>query len=164
MLAHCELAHHYRDCILVTMEPRYLHLRPEQAPPELAVAPFRAVIVAAEVVSENWLNSIAEWIVKSGCLYVVAWGVDCEKWHDSVDWAVLEVFKNGDIPDDRFVMTTWHNNEPLSEALWFVGQCAFHPDVELTETVILHIAVEERASQMQQTYRDSQIMVDEEGS
>jgi hypothetical protein len=164
MVVHWKLAPHHHDCILVAMEPRYLHLRPEQAPPELAGSPFRAVIVAEESVSETWLNTIAAWIVKSGCLYVVAWGVACEAWHDSVDWAVLEVFNYGDIPDDHFVMTTWHNNEALSEALWFAGQCAFHPDVELTETVILHIAVEARASQMLQTYRDSQVLADEKGS
>jgi hypothetical protein len=164
MVAHWRLARYHLDCILVGMEPRYLHLQPEQAPPVLAGSPFRAVIVADEAVSEAWQNRIAQWIVKSGCLYVVAWGLDCETWHDSVDSAVLEVFNYGEIPNDQFVMTTWHNNEPLSEALWFAEQCAFHPDVELTETVILHIAVEARASQMLQSYRDSQVMSDETAS
>jgi acyl carrier protein phosphodiesterase len=164
MVVHRRLAPYHHDCIPVGMEPRYLHLQPEQAPPVLTGSPFRAVIVADETVSETWLNKIAEWIVKSGCLYVVAWGVDCEAWHDSVDWAVLEVFNYGDIPDDHFVMTTWHSYEPLSEALWFAEQCAFHPDVELTETVILHIAVEAHAAQLLQTYRDSQVMADKKGS
>ena len=146
------------------MEPRYLHLRPEVPPPELIASPYRAVIIADQVVSDPWLHRIAEWVVAIGCLYVVAWGVDCEKWHDSVDWAVLEVFKFGDIPDERFVMTTWHSDEPISEAFWFAEHCATHPDIELTETLILHVASEARDSVMLQAYRDSQVMVGDASS
>jgi hypothetical protein len=113
------------------------------------------------VVSDDWLNRIAQWIVAIGSLYVVAWGADCEKWHDSVDWAVLEAFDFGEIPDDRFVMTTWHSNEPISEAFWYAGHCAVHPDVELAETIILHVAVEAQRAAMLQTYRDSQVMADD---
>ena len=106
---------------------RYLHLRPDEAQPELASGPFRALIVSEAEVPQNWRNGICEWLLKSGCLYVVAWGVECEVWHDTVDETNLEMFDFGDIPDDRFVMTTWHTDEPLSEALWFGGQCAFIP-------------------------------------
>lgn len=143
------------------MEPRYLHLRPEDAPPDLMSAPYRTVIIADQAVSDDWLNRIAQWIVAIGSLYVVAWGVDCEKWHDGVDWAVLEVFDFGEIPDDRFVMTTWHSNEPISEAFWYAGHCAIHPDVELTETIILHVAMEAQRAAMLQSYRDSQVMADD---
>ncbi len=163
-MANRQLAPPQLDGILAAMDPLYLHLQPEHVPPELASHPFRAVIVADEAVSETWLNRIAKWIVECGCLYVFAWGIDCEKWHDSVDCAVLEVFNYGDVPDERFVMTTWHNKEPLSDALWFAGQCAFHPDIELTETIIFHIAGEPQATQMLQTYHGSQIMADEKDS
>ena len=44
------------------------------------------------------------------------------------------------MPDDRFVMTTWHADEPLEEAMWFCQNCAEHPDVPLSRTLILHIA------------------------
>jgi len=127
----------------------------------LKAGPYRAVIIADQVVGDAWLNRVAEWIVAIGCLYVVAWGVECEKWHDAVDWAILDVFEFGDIPDDRFVMTTWHSDEPISEAFWFAGHCAIHPDIELTETIILHVAAEARCSAMMQTYHDSQVMADD---
>jgi hypothetical protein len=81
-------------------------------------------------------------------LYVVAWGVECEEWHDTVDWTNIEEFEFGEIPDDRFVMTTWHTDEPLSEALWFAGQCADHPHVELTDTILVHIANAARRTEM----------------
>jgi len=118
----------------------YLHLSPGQAPPDLSCGPFRALIVSEAEVTQEWRDRIAAWLLRSGCLYVVAWGVGCVEWHDTVDRIHLEEFDFGDIPDDRFVMTTWHADEPLSEAMWFTWQCAVHPDVELGDTIILHVA------------------------
>ena len=140
---------------------QYLHLSPDQTPPNLISGPFRAVIVSEVEVTQNWRNHICEWLLGSGCLYVVAWGVECEVWHDTVDETNLETFDFGDIPDDKFVMTTWHTDEPLSEALWFAGQCASHPDVQLDETLIIHIATEARESGMLETYSESQMIHDE---
>lgn len=114
------------------------------------------VIVSEVAVSDEWRNSTARWLVAAGCLYAVAWGTECEKWHDAVDWAVLETFDYGDIPDDKFVITTWHADEPLSEALWFAGNCAFHPNVELGRTVLLHVANEAKKDEMIATYAASQ--------
>ena len=84
-------------------------------------------------------------------------GKECEKWHDAIDWAVLETFDFGDIPDDKFVMTTWHADEPISEALWYAENCASHPDVELKQTVLLHIAEEAKGDEMLAIYAASQI-------
>jgi hypothetical protein len=143
------------------MEPTYLHLRPGSPPPIIVAGPYRVVIIADVAVGDDWLNRIAEWIVAIGSLYVVAWGVDCEKWHDSVDWAVLDVFEFGDIPDERFVMTTWHSDEPISEAFWYAGHCAIHPDVDLSETIILHVTAEAQPDALLQSYRDSQATPDD---
>ena len=140
---------------------KYLHLHPDQAPPGLTSGPFRAVIVSEVAVTQDWRNRIAEWLVNGGCLYVVAWGVECQEWHDTVDWTVLEAFDFGDVPDDKFVMTTWHDNEPLSDALWFAGHCALHPDIDLEETIILHIADEGRRDEMMAKYSESQVLPDE---
>ena len=139
----------------------YLHLQPGDAPPEQANGPFRAVIVSEVEVAQDWRNLIAEWLVNSACLYVVAWGVECEAWHDTVDWSVLEEFEFGDVPDGKSVMTTWHANEPLSEAFWFAGQCATHPDIHLGETVILHISKKASRTEMLKIYAASQINSDE---
>ena len=115
------------------------------------------IIVSETTVSDDWRSSTARWLVDGGCLYAVAWGRECEKWHDAVDWAVLETFDYGDIPDDNFVMTTWHAEEQLSEALWFAGNCAFHPHVELKQTVLLHVANEANEDGMTANYAASQI-------
>lgn len=138
------------------MGVQYVHLTPEETPPSLAHSPFCAVIVADADAAENWRERVTDWLVQSGCLYAVTWGRDCEKWHDSVDGANLREFDYGDIPDDRFVMTTWHENEPLEEALWFAGQCAFHPTVTLKNTVIVDVSAEPREAAMLRAFRDSQ--------
>ncbi|RYE65474.1 MAG: hypothetical protein EOO81_12635 [Oxalobacteraceae bacterium] len=72
----------------------------------------------------------------------------------------MEEFDFGEVPDNRFIMTTWHDKEPLSEALWFSGNCAFHPDIELEETIIVHVAPEEQRATTLKLYDDSQAMVD----
>lgn len=94
--------------------------------------------------------------MESGCLYFIAWGVACETWHDTMDWTVLEAFDFGEIPDDRFVMTTWHDKEPLSEALWFAGNAADHPDIDLANTLIVHVAREDKRAAILGIYADSQ--------
>ena len=133
----------------------YLHLSPGQSPPDLTVGAFRAIVVVDEPVADEWRNLISDWLVSSGCLYTMAWGRDCSLWDDSVDHANLAAFDYGDVPDDRFVMTTWHENEPLSEALWFAAHGATHPDVELTRTLIVHISQAERRAQLLAAYQEA---------
>lgn len=78
--------------------------------------------------------------MKLGCLYFLAWGEDCEEWHDAVDRANINAFENREIPDECFVMTTWHKDEPLEEVFWDLKFCAFHSDVELAQALIVHVS------------------------
>ena len=71
---------------------------------------------------------------------MVAWGTECSSWDDSVDWANIEALDYLEIPDDKFVMTTWHANEPLSEALWFAKYNAYHPTINIEHTLLIHIS------------------------
>lgn len=139
------------------MDPHYLHLEANRPPPDLKAAPYRVVLVSDLAVDDGWLQEIAVWIVAIGSLYVVAWGVECQKWHDAVDWAVLDSFDFGDIPNEKFVMTTWHSDEPMSEAFWYAGHCAIHPDVELVQTIILHVSKDALSAEMLYAFRQSQV-------
>lgn len=118
--------------------------------------PYRAVLIAEGNVAEPWRNEVATWLVDSGCLYFIAWGVNCQGWHDSVDWAVVEKFSFGEIPDDQFIMTTWHENEPLSETFWFAGNCASHPDIDLQETLLVQVGPSNERTNVLAAYADSQ--------
>ena len=55
--------------------------------------------------------------MQSERLYLIAWGIECEAWHDTIDWTVLAGYDFGDIPDDNCVMAPWHDKEPLAEVL-----------------------------------------------
>ncbi|WP_052215387.1 DUF7684 family protein [Sphingomonas sp. ERG5] len=123
----------------------YVHLISGAPPPQLSLPPFKAIIVAEDAANDGWRDDVSGWLVRSNCLYLCAWGNACEAWHDSMDNANIGEFEDGTIPDDRFIMTTWHEKEPLSETFWFAGICAEHPTVELGHTLIVHIAPCERS-------------------
>ena len=60
-------------------------------------------------------------------------------WHDAVDKAHLQEFDYGDVPDDRFVMTTWHDNESLEDVMFFAKFAAEHPTIELSRLLVLDV-------------------------
>lgn len=121
--------------------PTYLQLVPNgELPTRETIAPFRCVVIIDAPVSDTWQISVSRWLVESGCLYMMAWGPGCSSWDDTVDMANLEEFDYGDIPEDRFVMTTWHTDESLAYVFWFAKELAHHPTVELCDTLLLHIS------------------------
>lgn len=76
------------------------------------------------------LVDIAKFLMLKGVHYICCWGKECEKGHDCFDEAnvILQVDENF----ERHVMSTWHSDESLDEALWF---CIFNatPDDEFWE-------------------------------
>ncbi len=86
---------------------------------------------------------------------MMAWGEDCASWDDSVDLANLEGFDFGEIPDDEFVMTTWHENEPLRQVFWFAKEVANHPAVKLDNFLILHIGADDKRAKFDLLFRIS---------
>lgn len=79
-------------------------------------------------VSTEAQAAVAEQIVASGCRYVCCSGVACSSWHDAVDWAFLQTDPNYSPPDERFIMTTWHERESVSEVVWFALNNAWFDD------------------------------------
>lgn len=134
----------------------YLHLKPGSAPPQLTgVAPFKAVVVIEADVSREWQNHVSDWLVRAGCRYMMAWGRDCSVWDDAVDWAHLAMFDYGEISEEAFVMTTWHNNDSLAEVFWFSQFCAKHSSFERPVTYIMHISQEPRAREMLEAFEEA---------
>jgi hypothetical protein len=140
-----------------TLSPVYVHLVPGQPQRELErVSPFKAVIVAEESATQEWRFAVCDWLVRNGCRYAMAWGVECDEWHLAVDEAVLRRFDYGKIPDSDFVMTTAHADESLKDALWFAAYTAHHPTLELDQTYIVHIASSEGSAAMLRSFREAQ--------
>jgi hypothetical protein len=77
---------------------------------------------------------------------MMAWGRKCSSWDDSVDHANLERFDYSEIPDEDFVMTTWHENEPLCDVFFHARMCAFHPTIAMPVLTILDIRDKARES------------------
>lgn len=65
-------------------------------------------------------------LVASGCRYAVCSGFESSKWDDAVDLAFLNTSPEFAPPDERFVMTSWHDHESLREvAEFFVLNTSF---------------------------------------
>jgi len=132
----------------------YLHLPSGQQPPLLKeAASFKVVVVIEQAVEAEWQSLVSDWLVESRCLYMMAWGIDCSSWDDSVDHANLSAFDFGEIPDDSFVMTTWHADEPLREAFWYAAHTACHPTVALDRTMIVDISAKARMTELLAAYQ-----------
>ena len=76
-------------------------------------------------VSDQALRECCGHLLKAGARYVCAWGPDCSRVHDACDLAAMELGLN---TDDAVIMTTWHDSEPLQEAIWFAANAAFPSD------------------------------------
>jgi hypothetical protein len=137
------------------MDPEYIHLIPDGSLPDLTGHVFRAVVIVETAITAGWREKVSAWLVKNGCLYMMAWGQDCSLWDDSVDHANLDEFNYGDIPGDRFVMTTWHDKEPLQEVFWFCEHTASHPTVDLNRIILVHISPIDRKSELLGFYQDA---------
>ena len=134
---------------------QYLQLQPESTLSDIsALSPFRAIVIIEETVTSEWQEQVSDWLVRSGCLFMMAWGEDCSSWDTSVDLANCEEFEYGDIPEEKFVMTTWHENEPLKEVFWFSKNNAFHPTVEINDTLLLHISQENKEKEFLEEWLD----------
>ena len=137
----------YFLCISTVM--KYIQFQPGSALPDISdLSPLRSVVVIEESVTPEWQAQVSDWLVKSGCLYMMAWGKECSTWDNSVDFANLETFNFENIPDDKFVYTTWHEDEPLKEVFWFSKHSADHPEIEISSTLVLHISNQNKKTEL----------------
>lgn len=126
----------------------YIHLAPDSAPPEIGTGPSKFVVVVEAEVPGEWQKRVSDWIVASGCRYMMAWGRKCSTWDDSVDWANIDQWGACSIPESEFVVTTWHDDEPLAEVFWFAKTVAQHAYIDLVNTVILDISTATRRDEL----------------
>lgn len=120
--------------------PEYVYISPQGRIPKRQVEPYLCLLVADKKVSGEKIVEIADWLLKTSCLYLMAWGEQSTSWNDAVDMANLKAFNFAYIQDEKFIITTWHDNETLYDVFFFAQTCATHMAVNLEKTVILHIA------------------------
>lgn len=90
------------------------------------------LVCDASVWSVDEVSGLARLALLSGMHWFAAWGPGCERVHDVVDEEIVAL---GIEEEDRkagargtgprgLVMTTWHDDEPLSETVEFFWTCA----------------------------------------
>ena len=134
----------------------YLHLPPDGELPVMKdKTPFLAIVVADDEVSQMWQWDASRWLAEAGCRVMLAWGKDAEAWAEAVDDASQEAVDYEDIPEDRLVVTTSHEDEDLEEAFWFAKHRAAHPALALGRTLIVHIAAAPRREEIEAAYAEA---------
>jgi hypothetical protein len=89
--------------------------------------------------SDETVLQFARALVAKGLVYLVAWGPDCERVHNLFD--TIDAEENPET--DTVIMTTWHSEESLEEALWFALFSAWPAppyDQDCSSTVAVTIA------------------------
>jgi hypothetical protein len=128
---------------------KYLQLAPADTLPELPdLRPFKAVVIVATPVTPDQQNDISHWLVKSGCLYMMAWGEYCIAWAESVQRANREAFTTPEIPDQSLVITTSHEVEALKDVFWYAKHTAIHPCFKLDNILLLDISTTGREQEI----------------
>ncbi|WP_299774942.1 hypothetical protein [uncultured Tateyamaria sp.] len=127
-------------------ELHYLHVptdTPVIFPLELDV--FRCLLILDRTVSDEFQWELSKQLVAEGCLYAMAWGENCSSWDDSIDDANILEFVDHQIPAKRYVMTTWHPNETLEEALRYAkyDSTLSYDDRRLEQLLILDFSQRE---------------------
>jgi hypothetical protein len=105
-----------------------------------ALAPHFAVFLAwdATSVPTEQISRLATLLHNRGLAYLCAFGPDCQRVHDIFDEVELELL--GARPSGSVIMTTWHDDEPLEDALWFFVNNSF-PDAAYENTCHTGIAL-----------------------
>jgi len=142
----------------------YVRIAPSEPLPDIAgFAPFKAIVVLDSSYTGDWQSEVSDWLVSSGCRYMMAWGPASTTWDDSVDWSDLAARKFKE-DDSRFVMTTWHDDETLENAFWYSQFCAnfSYDDVELTNALIVDVSDVDRETEMLALFEQSKTLAERE--
>jgi hypothetical protein len=131
---------------------------PKEMPHELSVATARFVCLIAwdaRGVGVEEISAVARQLLNAGAVYVCAWGPGCERVHD-----VFDQERDGSATTantDPVVMTTWHDDESLADAVGFVLTAAI-PDAPYADhcgsTLALAIGSAEWATEIRGAFSE----------
>ena len=118
---------------------------------------FVALLVADTTqISEETLGSFSRALLQSGCSYFCAWGMGCERAHDLFDQECLFT--------PAVIMTTWHADESLDDAIWYFLRTTFPDDAYWDTTgsaVAIVVGDSPSASHVERRLRDIRSLADD---
>ncbi|HEX8289640.1 MAG TPA: hypothetical protein VF556_16775 [Pyrinomonadaceae bacterium] len=137
----------------------------ESLPSELRLPTLHFVLFIAcdvEHLSGDALYSFAERMIAFGTVYICAWGKGCSRFDSAFDMVCVmrEINEEKEFPH---IMTTWHDNQSLDEALWFALNLAY-PDDEFAEscsTLVVSVAGEKWNAHLQNRLANLQKLNDD---
>lgn len=95
--------------------------------------PFPCLLWAsADQFADEERARLANALIAANCRYAVCGGIESEKWHDAIDFAAIRV--------ERFLMTTWHDDEDEDEVVWFFVMNTNYEDFDFRRYLILDLA------------------------
>jgi hypothetical protein len=89
--------------------------------------------------STDDIKFIARKLIDKGLAYILTWGPDCEKAHDAFDLANIDF--QDESSTDFHIMSSWHSDESLEEAIWDALFSAAVTDDIWDDTSILCVSV-----------------------
>ena len=125
------------------MQFHFLHLqRPYRFEAPLAGAFVLLLEVSDPAVTPGEQTELSRAIATSGCRYALCRGVGCSSWDDSLDEASVVAEIDG--RPQPFLMTTWHEDEPLEDVLEFMLERTAFDDFVPTAFVLAELGGEGR--------------------
>lgn len=89
----------------------------------------------ARLLPDEQISAFCSQLIGLGCAYFCSWGPDCERVHDIMDREVTG--NNPPETDLGCLMTTWHAEESLAEAVDYFLTCTI-PDEEYSPRGCAH--------------------------
>ncbi len=86
------------------------------------------------------ISNIARTLLRAGAVYFCCYGPDCGRVHDIIDEEELAQIIDGKKDNGSVIMTTWHDDETLMDALWFFV-CNSFPDDKHFDTCKAGVAI-----------------------
>ena len=80
--------------------------------------------IEGQSLDSEQVRRVAKVLIQKGLASFCVWGPDCERIHDLFDAAAIELDPE---QTKGVIMTTWHDDEPLEEAISYFMNCAI-PD------------------------------------
>ena len=109
-------------------------------------------------------SQLAQRLVDAGCVYFCAWGPGCERAHDIFDEQRDVIFDEPLADDAPVIMTTWHQDDSLDEALWYFLRTTWPHDAYIDtcrSALALTIANQDWADHVERRLRDIPSLADD---
>lgn len=123
------------------------------------------IVADASAVHTDIISDAAEHLFAAGLTHICVWGPDCERVHDIFDGVYVS---DGSSEPDHSFMSTWHDDEPLDDALWDFLYCSIpdEPDLPSTSFVAVTVGSTDRAASVDCALSDidafvSRVLADE---